>query len=104
MGAFRAAVDVLFADPNLAEAARWKVGGVGPGTSVAVIRKAPDAAEGFGDTRVVLPTVVLDVRKSDVSTPAEGDLVEIGASTFKVIGTPMIDRLGMIWACEMVAV
>jgi hypothetical protein len=102
MGAFRAAVDVLFTDPNLAEAALWKAGGIGPGVSVAIIRKMPDATDGFGDTRVVLPTVVMDVRRSDLSTPAEGDLVEIGASTFKVIGTPMIDRLGMVWACELV--
>lgn len=77
-------------------------GVIGPGVSVAIIRKMPDATDGFGDTRVVLPTVVMDVRRSDISTPAEGDLVVIGASTFKVIGTPMIDRLGMVWACELV--
>lgn len=104
MEAFRAAIDVLFTNPNLAEAALWKVSGVGPGVSVAIIRKMPDTTDGFGDTRVVLPTVVLDVRKSDISAPAEGDLVEIGASTLKVIGTPMIDRLGMVWTCEMVEV
>jgi hypothetical protein len=100
--AFRAAIDTLFTDPNLTETAHWKAGGIGSEVAVPVIPKAPDASDSFGDTRVVLPTVVLDVRKSDILAPAEGDLVEIGASTFKVIGTPMIDRLGMIWACEMV--
>lgn len=98
--AFTAAIDALFADPHLSETALWKAGGAGPGVAVTVIRKAADAGDSFGDTRVVLPTVILDVRKADVAAPGEGDLVETGSSIFKVIGTPIIDRLDLVWTCE----
>ena len=39
MDAFRAALDTLFADPNLGETALWQAGGVGPGVSVRLIRR-----------------------------------------------------------------
>lgn len=63
MEAFRAAIGTVFADPNLAETALWRAGGTGPGVAVPVIPKAPDAGDRFGDPRVVLPGVVLGVRK-----------------------------------------
>jgi hypothetical protein len=102
MSAFASAVDALFADPNIGEDALWKADGVGAGVAVRVIRKSPDSGESFGDTRVVLPTVMMDVRKADVAEPGEGDLVEAGSSAFKVIGTPTIDLLHLIWTCEAV--
>jgi hypothetical protein len=102
--AFRAALDSLFADPNLGQTALWKVGGAEPGTPVSVIVKAPDAGDSFGDTRVVLPAVILDVRKAEVAAPREGDLVEAEPLTLKVVGTPTIDRLGLVWTCEAVEV
>lgn len=103
MTVFAAALDVLFADLNIGEDAIWKVGGAGSGVPVRVIRKSPDAVERFGDTSIVLPTNILDVRKADVTSPAEGDVVEIGTVTLKVMGTPVIDPLGLVWTCEAVA-
>ena len=100
MTVFAAALDVLFADPNIGEDALWKPGGAGSGVPVRVIRKSPDVVERFGDTSIVLPTNILDVRKADVASPAEGDLIEIGTVTLKVIGTPVIDQLGLVWTCE----
>jgi hypothetical protein len=102
MSAFAAALDALFADPNIAENAIWKAGGIGSGVPVRIIRKAPDVADRFGDTRVVLPAVILDVRKAEIPAPADGDLVETGPGNMRVIGTPMIDRLGLVWTCEAV--
>jgi len=103
MTVFAAVLDVLFVDPNIGEDAIWKAGGTGSGAAVRVIRKSPDVTERFGETPIVLPTNILDVRKAEVASPAEGDLVEIGAGTFKVVGTPMIDQLGLIWTCEAVS-
>jgi hypothetical protein len=98
--AFVAAVDAIFRDATMAEDARWKAGGAGNGIAVRVIRKSPDEVVPFGDSRAILPSVLIDVRKTEIPSPAVGDVVEIGADTFSVIAEPRIDGLGMIWTCE----
>ena len=102
MNAVAAAIDAIFSDPNIGVAAIWKPGGTPPGVAARVIRKSPDATESFGRTSVVLPTLVLDVRKSDVASPQDGDVVEIASESFRVVGEPMIDSLGFVWSCEAV--
>jgi hypothetical protein len=98
--AFGAAIDAIFRDANVAEDARWRTGGGGPGIAVRVVRKTPDQIAGFGDSRAVLPAVLIDVRRSEVADPAAGDTVEIGTGVFEIIGTPVLDSLGLVWTCE----
>jgi hypothetical protein len=100
MDAFAAATDALFADPNIARDALWRAGGVGGGVSVRIIIRRPDQAVGFGDSRAVLPTTLIDVRRSEVTDPGSGDTVEIDGETFEVIATPTIDSLRLVWTCE----
>ena len=57
----------------------------------------------FGDSRAVLPAVVIDIRRSQAATIAEGDLILIGTETYRIIGEPMCDSLGLVTACEAVA-
>ncbi len=102
--AFSSAIDALFADPNIGEDALWMAGGVGAGVAVRIIRKSPDRMAEFGDSRAVLPTVGIDIRRSQAATIAEGDLIVIGAETFKIIGEPMGDALRLVAACETVRV
>jgi len=102
--AFASAIDALFADPNIGEDALWKAGGVGAGVAVRIIRKSPDRMTEFGESRAVLPTLALDIRRSQAATIAEGDLIMIGAEIFKIIGEPMGDALGLVSACEAVKV
>jgi hypothetical protein len=97
---FAAATDALFADPNMARDATWRAGGTGEGTAARVITKKPDQVVGFGDSRAVLPTMLIDVRRSEVSGPANGDTVEIDGDTFEIIATPIADSLGLVWTCE----
>ena len=104
MDAFTSAIDALFADPNIGEDALWKAGGVGPGVAVRIIRKSPDRMAEFGESRAVLPTVGIDIRRSQAATITEGDLIVIGAETLKIIGEPMGDALGLVTACEAVKV
>jgi hypothetical protein len=99
--AFRAALDTLFADPNLGETALWQAGGVGAGVAVRIIRKSPDRVAEFGDSRAMLPTVGIDIRRSQSATITEGDLILIGAETYRIIGEPMGDALGLVLACEI---
>jgi hypothetical protein len=100
MDAFAAATDALFADPNIARDAIWRAGGVGNGVSVRIITKRPDQVSSFGDSRAILPTTLIDVRRSEISEPASGDTVEIESETFEVIATPTIDSLRLVWTCE----
>lgn len=102
--AFASAIDALFGDPNIGEDALWKAGGVGAGLAVRIIRKSPDRMAEFGDSRAVLPTVGIDIRRSQATTITEGDLIVIGAEAFKIIGEPMGDALGLVSACEAVKV
>ncbi|MGE3150135.1 MAG: hypothetical protein AB7K04_13805 [Pseudorhodoplanes sp.] len=104
MSTFTSAIDALFADPNIGEDALWKAGGVGAGIAVRIIRKSPDRMAEFGNSRAVLPTVGIDIRRSQAATIAEGDLIVIGAETYRIIGEPMGDALGLVSACETVKV
>jgi hypothetical protein len=100
MSAFASAIDAIFADPNIGEDALWKAGGIGTGVAVRIIRKSPDRMSEFGDSRAVLPTVGIDIRRSQAATITEGDLIMIGAETYRIIGEPMGDALGLVSACE----
>ena len=97
--AFACVLDALFADPNISEDALWKAGGTGAGVAVRIIRKSPDRMAEFGDSRAVLPTVGIDIRRSQAATITEGDLILIGPETYRIIGEPMGDALGLVSSC-----
>jgi hypothetical protein len=100
--AFGAAIDAIFRDANVAEDAIWRAGGIGEGIAVRVIRKSPDELVRFGSSRTVMATVLIDVRVSEVASPASGDTAEIDGDVFEIIGTPVRDGLGLVWTCEAV--
>jgi hypothetical protein len=102
--AFACAIDALFADPNIGEDALWKAGGIGVGVAVRIIRKTPDRMAEFGESRAVLPTVSIDIRRSQAATINEGDLILIGAETYRIVGEPIGDALGLVSACDAVKV
>jgi hypothetical protein len=81
--AFAVATDALFADPNIARDAVW-----------------PDQVVGFGDSRAILPAVLIEVRRSEMPEPAIGDTVEIDDDLFEIIATPVADSLRLVWTCE----
>jgi hypothetical protein len=100
MSAVAVVTDVLFADPNIARDAIWRAGGAGAGIAVRVVTRRPDQVVGFGDSRAILPTMLIDVRRSEISDPASGDTVEIDGDLFEIIATPTSDSLGLVWTCE----
>ena len=97
MNAFATAMNVIFADANMAVDALWFVGATGPGVAVRVIRKSPDEITPFGAGRILSETTTLDARVADMPTPAPGDLIRIGAEDFLVQGEPKADRERLIW-------
>ena len=97
MNAFATAMNVIFADANMAVDALWFPGGTGPGFPVRVIRKSPDEITPFGAGRILSETTVLDARVADLPTPAAGDIIRIGLEDFIVQGDPKLDRERLIW-------
>jgi len=100
MNVFAAAIDDLFADPHIARTAIWRAGGVGDGVPVRVIARRPDQVIGFGDSRAILPAMLIEVRRSEVPNPAVGDTVTLEGETFEIIAMPSLDGLRLVWTCE----
>ena len=97
MNAFATAMNVIFADANMAVDALWFAGGAGPGAAVRVIRKSPDEVTPFGAGRILSESTMLDARVADMPTPTPGDLIRIGLEDFILQGEPKFDRERLIW-------
>jgi hypothetical protein len=97
MSAFTAAIDALFADPNLALAAVYRSGGASPGVPVRVILRRPDQIVAYGDTRIVSETVSIDIRMSDVAAPRAADSIEADGTIYLIQGEPVRDPERLVW-------
>ena len=97
MNAFTTAMNVIFADANMAVDATWFAGGTGTGIAVRVIRKSLDEITPFGAGRILSETTLLDARVADMPTPSPGDLIRIGLEEFILQGEPKLDRERLIW-------
>jgi hypothetical protein len=100
MTAFAAAIDALFADPNLGFDAVYRVGGAESGMPVRVILRRPDRVGEFGETRIVAATLLIDVRVGELADPAEGDTLDIGGAVFVIQGEPFRDAERLVWTIE----
>jgi hypothetical protein len=100
MSVFAAAVDALFADPNLGAAAVFRAGAADPGMPVRLIVRQPDRIGNFGETRIAAATLVIDVRVSEVAAPAEGDTIEMSGTVYVIQGEPIRDAERLVWTIE----
>jgi hypothetical protein len=101
MNAFATAAKAIFADANMASDATYRAGGLGLGTTVRAILRAPDRAATFGDGRFLTDTVLLDVLTASVAAPAMGDTFQIGAVIYTVRSDPARDIERLCWTCEV---
>lgn len=100
MTAFSAAVDAIFADPNMAADAVWRPCSGGVGTACRVILARPDTQNGFGQAQIVSETISIDVRVSEIAAPDAGDRFTLGTEVFFVQGAPRRDMERLVWQCE----
>jgi len=100
MPGMAAAVDVLFADPNLAREAVYRDQGTGDPVSIRIIARRPDQVFDFGNTRIHTETSLFDVRVSEVPGPRPGDTLEVDGETFVVQGEPVRDSERLIWTLD----
>ena len=108
MSIFAEAIDDLFADPNLARDAVWRAGGTGAPVTVRIVLRQPDRIGGFGETRLLAATTMIDVRTAEAPELAGGDVFEIPGSgpgqageTFVVQGEPVRDAEHLVWTAEL---
>ena len=100
MTVFAAAIDALFADPNLGLDAVYRVGGADPEVPVGAIVRQPDRVGEFGETRIVAETLTIDVRVGEVAAPAEGDTIEVNGTVYVIQGDPVRDAERLVWTIE----
>jgi hypothetical protein len=99
MTAFQEMIDALFADSAMArDIVYTPVAGL-PQTIRAVI-KSPDRIVDVRDIAIHTPTLVVDVRVSDVATPQEGDTLTIGTLLYVVQGEPVRDAENLVWTLD----
>ena len=103
MTAFAAAMDRIFAHPDMATSAVWIAGGTSEERAIRLIRRAPDRITEFGSARILSESLSADIRVSDLPAPQPGDLIVIGAESFAIQGEPIRNRDRLIWTVELVS-
>ena len=101
MTAFAAAIDRLFTDPELAGDALYRPGDSGPDGPVLVVLVRPDRVGSFGETRIASAAALLEVRRSEVPSPAAGDSFEVDSERLLVQGEPLADAERLLWTIEL---
>jgi len=100
MSAFAAAVEVLFADPNIGREAVYIADGGAP-VLVCIVSRQADAISEFGDARLWLETTRVDLRVAEVPTPRPGDRIEVDGEGFLVQGEPVRDAERLVWTVDL---
>jgi hypothetical protein len=99
MTAFAGALDLLFADPNLAHEA-WYRDSEGQFTRIRIIPRRNDDVTTFGAARLVSEIFRFEVRVSELPTPRPDEQILFGEETFLIQGEPLRDRERLIWTIE----
>ena len=99
MTAFLAALDLLFADLNLAHEA-WYRDSEGQFTRIRIILRRNDDVTAFGAARLGSDTCRFDVRVSELPAPRPDEQILLGEETFLIQGEPLRDRDRLVWTIE----
>ncbi|WP_137703261.1 head-tail joining protein [Marimonas lutisalis] len=100
MSAFGAAVDLLFADPNIGREAIYTSDGGAP-MLVRVVSRQADAITDFGDAQLWSETTRVDLRVAEITAPHPGDRIEIDGEAFLIQGEPIRDRERLVWTVDL---
>ena len=99
MSAFQEMIDALFSNSSLAQDIVYTPVAGTPKTIRAVI-KSPDRIVDVREMAIHTPTLVVDVRVSDVAAPQEGDTFTIGTLLYTVQGEPVRDAENLVWTLD----
>jgi hypothetical protein len=98
--AFADALDLLFADRNIAREGLYVAAGGAPRLVRVVTRRADDITS-FGDARLWSETTRIDLRVAEVAEPRPGDRIEIDGDAFLIQGEPVRDRERLVWTVDL---
>ena len=99
MSAFQGMIDALFSDSALARDVLYTPV-AGTARTIRAVIKSPDRIIDVREMAIHTPTLVVDVRVSDVPDPGEGDTLTIGALTYAVQGEPVRDVENLVWTLD----
>lgn len=99
MTAFAAAIDSLFADPNIAQDAVYTPADGAP-VPVRVIVRRPDVVSEFAVGRIAAAAALFDLRVGEVASPRPGDRIELDGDAFLVQGEPRRDTARLVWTLD----
>jgi len=100
MNALSAAIEILFADPNIGTEAIYIPDGGAP-VLVRVVARRADAVTDFGDARLWSETTRIDLRVAEVPNPRPGERIEISSEAFVIQGEPVRDRERLVWTLDL---
>lgn len=100
MTAFTAALDTLFADPNLGASALWRAGGAGAGVAVRVLASQPDDEINFEGKRLRVESRRFDVRIAECPALAPGDTIELNGDICAVLDVAR-DEDRLVWRVSL---
>lgn len=102
MTAFAAAMTAIFTDPNMAADAIYMPQGSVPHQTVRIILSRPDVERSYGESRILVDTISIDVRQVQIATPLEGDVYVISGKPYVQQGEAVEDTLQLIWTIGLV--
>lgn len=100
MTAFEAAIEAIFADPNMSVEI-WHRNGEGQFTRTRGMLRRPDEITEFGSARLLSHTTRMDVRVADIPNPRPDEQILIGEESFLIQGEPHRDRERLVWTLEL---
>lgn len=104
MTAFAAAMTAIFSDPNMAADAVYMPQGSVPHQTVRIILSRPDLERSYGESRILVDTISIDVRQTQVPRPHVGDVYVIGGKPYQQQGEAVEDPLQLIWTIGLIQV
>lgn len=97
MDPWQMAVDVIFQSPGSFDATFTPAGGAS--MPIRSIRSQPDRLERYAGTQFLSEDNAFEIRVSDVTNPAIGDVIMIGDASFAITLLPVLDVEGLTWTC-----
>jgi hypothetical protein len=99
MSAFQEMIDALFSNSSLAQDIVYTPV-AGTARTIRAVIQSPDRIVDVREMAIHTPTLVVDVRVSDVPDPNQGDTLTIDTFLYVVQGEPVRDTENLVWTLD----
>jgi hypothetical protein len=70
-------------------------------TAISVVKVAPEKFANFGFNEHIIPTLIVNVRVSEIAEIVAGDQITINSIAYTVIGDPEKDSQQLLWTVRL---